>query len=118
MNLIKTESSIDKITEELKNEDLSPPDLGKLLTQLSGWHSYYCQLMKRVQLAKPDKWLNIKKSGQLKEYSDTRTDMEWEATKPGKHEIALKWEIKRIEGMMQAVRSRLYVDEMSAKNQV
>jgi hypothetical protein len=117
MVLVKTESSTDKITEELKNEDLAPPDLGKIYTQLSGWYSYYAQMIKRIQLVKPGEWLKIKASGNPKEYSDARTDMEWEATKMGRDEVALKWELKRIEAMMGGVKTRLYADQVSARNQ-
>jgi hypothetical protein len=116
MALVKTESSINGITEQLKNESLTPPELGEIIRLLAGWYSFYSNKMKGIQLQKAEKWLAIKKQGQPKEYSDTRTDMEWEATKLGKHEIALKWELKRIEFMMQGVRARLYSDQVEAKN--
>lgn len=140
MTLQRLESTIDQITEELKNEDISPPDLGRLYTQLSGWYSFYAQKLKRVQLEKPAKWLAIqngpiatKRNVPLpdgsfktiditpeavrKPYSDKKTEMTWNATYEGKAEMALEWELKRIEKMCSAINKRLYVDNVAARNQ-
>ncbi|MEW6126712.1 MAG: hypothetical protein AB1757_06715 [Acidobacteriota bacterium] len=117
MALVKTNGSINEITERLKSESIPPSELGDILMQLAGWYAFYSNKMKKVQLQKAERWLAIKKQGQPKEYSDTRTDMEWETTPLGKQEIALKWELKRIEIMLTGVRSRLYSDQVEAKNQ-
>jgi hypothetical protein len=51
--------NIRQIEEALKNEDASPPDLAKLNTILAGYYSYYGQMLKRIQLKKPEIWLQI-----------------------------------------------------------
>lgn len=116
MSLQKLENTIDQITEELKNEDLTPPDLGRIYTQLSGWYSFYAQRLKRIQLEKPAKWLSIQNTPE-KPLSDKKTEMTWNATDEGKKEMALEWELKRIEKMMSAINKRLYVDNIAARNQ-
>lgn len=114
--MIKTEGTIDQITEELKTEDLSPPDLAKLYTQLSGWYSFYAQKLKRIQLDKPARWLSIQGSGE-KPLSDKKTEMTWNTTPEGRAEMALEWELKRIEKMCSAINKRLYVENIAARNQ-
>ena len=118
--------TIDQITDELKNEDLSPTDLAKLGTILSGHYSYYGQMLKRIHLKKPAVWLHIKSepihaadpaSKKLPSpYSDKMTERMWEATTDGQKEIALEWECKRIEKMLSSINKRLYVDNVAARN--
>lgn len=116
------------IEQELMNEDSSPPDLAKYATILAGYYSYYGQMLKRVQLIKPTVWLEIQdneevlKDGGLvyqkrdKPLSDKKTERMWEATEDGQKEIALEWELKKIERMLSAIKQRLYVDNVAAKN--
>jgi hypothetical protein len=108
--------TIDSITEELKNEDLSPPDLSKLGTILAGFYSYYGQMLKRIHIKKPEIWLSIQANNGDKALSDKKTERTWEATEDGQKEIALEWECKRIEKMLSSINRRLYVDNQAAKN--
>jgi hypothetical protein len=132
INLTNNHVNIKDIEDALKNEDASPPDLALFSTVLSGYYSYYGQMLKRIQLRKPQAWLNIQENEQLsiveatkldqpikkrdKSLSDKKTERMWEATEDGQAEIALEWELKRIEKMMQAINKRLYVDNVAAKN--
>ncbi len=121
--------NIKQIEEALKNEDASPLDLAKFNTILAGYYSYYGQMLKRIQLVKPQAWLHIQdyedwndagNSPELhreKPLSDKKTERVWEATEDGQKEIALEWELKRIEKMMSAINKRLYVDSIAVKNQ-
>lgn len=118
--------NIKQIEEALKNEEASPPDLAKFGTILAGYYSYYGQMLKRIQLVKPSKWLEIQDyvpeeddllEKRDKSLSDKKTERTWEATKDGQKEIALEWELKRIEKMLSAINKRLYVDSVAAKNQ-
>lgn len=117
--------NIKQIEEALKNEDASPPDLAKFQTILAGYYSYYGQMLKRIQLKKPEVWLQIQDYEPIpgmgikreKPLSDKKTERTWEATEDGQKEIALEWELKRIEKMMSAINKRLYVDNIAAKNQ-
>jgi hypothetical protein len=119
--------NIKQIEDALKNEDASPPDLAQFSTILAGYYSYYGQMLKRIQLRKPQAWLQIQDyeletDGPVvpkreKPLSDKKTERMWEATKDGQAEIALEWELKRIEKMMQAINKRLYVDSVASKNQ-
>lgn len=115
-------SEIDNITEELKTCD-DPIKLASYLTKLSGWASYYSEMMKKIQLRKPVEWLQIKETQfsmpstypQPKEYSDQKTEMLYGTTEDGQKEIALKWELRRIEQMTSAIKQRLYADRVDFK---
>lgn len=118
--------NIKDIEEALKNEEASPPDLAQFSTILAGYYSYYGQMLKRVLLDKPLVWINIQAFADYeteravtreKPLSDKKTEMIWQASKGGQEEIALTWELRRIEKMMQAINKRLYVDNIAAKNQ-
>lgn len=118
--------NIKQIEDELKNEDASPPDLAKFGTILAGYYSYYGQMLKKIQLNKPTAWLNIQEFevndgeriiSRQKHLSDKKTEMIWNTTEDGQKEIALEWELKRIEKMVSSINKRLYVDSVAAKNQ-
>jgi hypothetical protein len=120
--------NISDIESSLKNEDASPPDLAQFSTILAGYYSYYGQMLKQIHLKKPEAWLHIQdwQEPELggddyikreKPLSDKKTERTWEATEDGQAEIALEWELKRIEKMMSAINKRLYVDTVAAKNQ-
>lgn len=116
--------NIKQIEEALKNEDASPTDLAQFSTILAGYYSYYGQMLKQIQLKKPEVWLHIqhhegesKLKLRDKFLSDKKTEMIWNTTEDGQAEIALEWELKRIEKMMSAINKRLYVDSIAAKNQ-
>jgi hypothetical protein len=121
--------NIKQIEDALKNEDASPPDLAKFGTILAGYYSYYGQMLKKIHLKKPEVWLRLQDfitdldtdgnqylSKREKPLSDKKTERTWEATEVGQKEIALEWELKRIEKMMQSINKRLYVDNVAAKN--
>jgi hypothetical protein len=117
--------NIEDIESALKNEDTSPPDLAQFSTILAGYYSYYGQMLKRVLLDKPIVWINIqtfvdyeteRAITREKPLSDKKTEMIWKTTKDGQAEIALEWELKRIQTMLSAINKRLYVDNQAAKN--
>jgi hypothetical protein len=68
--------NIKQIEKALKNEEASPPDIAKFGTILAGYYSYYGQMLKRIQLVKPEKWLAIQ-SADPKPLSDKKTEMTW-----------------------------------------
>ncbi len=116
---------IDEITEQLKTCD-NPLDLAKFLTVLAGWGSHYNELLKKISLRKPAAWLEVQTYGQLetphlkgyelqKPLSDKKTEMTWAATEDGQKEIALKYELKRIDQMMSSIKQRLYAEKTSFK---
>ncbi len=119
--------NIKDIEDALKNEDASPPALAQFGTILAGYYSYYGQKLKKIQIKKPLVWLRIQTFVDCfsddpevlrdKPYSDKKTEMVWNTTEDGQKEIALEWELKRIEKMVSSINKRLYVDSVAAKNQ-
>ncbi len=123
---------IDEITEQLKVCD-NPLELAGYLTKLAGWGSYYNEMLKKISLKKPQKWLIIQEYGQdienstdstemiltlkpTKSLSDKRTEMTWAASEDGQKEIALKYELKRIDQMMSSIKQRLYAERVDFKS--
>ncbi len=114
------------IENALKNEEASPPDLAQFGTILAGYYSYYANMMKRILINKDavclriqdyNNWLPNEEyySKRDKPLSDKKTERIWNTTKEGQAEIALEWELKRIEKMMQQISRRLYIDNVAAK---
>ncbi|MEP6960850.1 MAG: hypothetical protein ABI995_02165 [Acidobacteriota bacterium] len=118
--------TVNEITEELKTQD-DPITLSAYLTQLSAHASSYNEMMKRVQLKKPQVWIHIQRVKNWdtedpvmlereKSLSDTKTEMTWATTEDGQKEIALSYELKRIEQMMSAIKQRLYAMKVDFKS--
>jgi hypothetical protein len=109
---------IDKISEELKTCD-DPVTLASYLTKLAGWNSYYTEMLKKILIGKAEVWLHIHITGKTeqgvlhldKELSDKKTDYVWQTTENGKRELALAYEIKRIDIMYKAISKRLWAME-------
>lgn len=108
---------IDSITNALKTCD-NPLELAGYLTKLAGWGSYYTEMLKKISLVKPAKWLELKMVSQIDEskrekpLSDKHTEILWEVTDDGQKEIALKYELKRIDQMMSSIKQRLYAEKI------
>lgn len=121
------QDQIDQITETLKSTE-DPFVLADCLTKLAGWASYYTEMMKKVQLVKPQRWLDIKQflgttnkpkeewGKRERDLSDKHTDIVWAATEDGQKEIALHYELKRIEQMASAIKKTLYVKRVEYQN--
>ncbi len=115
--VIMQKDEIDQITEALKTCD-SPFELAGYLTKLAGWGSYYAEMMKKIQLRKPSRWLELKTVSQIdegkreKDLSDKHTDILWQTTEDGQKEIALKYELNRIDSMMSSIKQRLYAEKV------
>lgn len=107
--------TVDQITDEITNENIAPARLAELGTILSGYYSHYGQMLKRIELVKPEAWLQIQANAGEKPYSDKKTEMHWRTTDSGQKEVALEWELKRIEKMVSSINKRLYVDSVDAR---
>lgn len=112
--------TIDEIEGELKNEQLSPPDLGKFATILSGWYSYLAAEAKAIDLHSDEAIIAIQNAPEKdgkKALSDDKSERIWYTTPQGKRFKELTWDLKRIDKMMASVNRRLYVDSVAARNQ-
>lgn len=107
---------IEDIINQLRTNDAIPPN--KLATwrlQLSGEYAFIAQRLAEVQMAKPDIWLAIRERDGIT--SDAQADREWERTEQGKNERAYKTQLKYLEKIMSALRTRINVAEGEAYNQ-
>ena len=119
---------IKDIEEALRTED-SPVQLASFLTRLAAIHSYRIEQLKKIQLVKPQRWLELQanfasintetgevRPSNMKPLSDKKTEMTWATTEDGQKEIALTMEIKRINLMTSAIRTRLFTTREEMKN--
>jgi len=101
MNLVE-------ISEKLKNlEGIFPGELSIMRGALAA--EYYAlndQLM-TILMKKPEAWQKIRYSGEVK--SDTAAERAWQRTEEGKLETILRMQLKMIEKMSAAVKTRIDV---------
>ena len=93
----------------------------EIITKLAAWTSYRTEQIKKIYLAKPKIWLGIKNYHNIiesdewtggglrrdKSLSDKHTTMIWETTEQGQAEIALEYELKRLDIMYRSISKRL-----------
>ena len=111
---------IDEIETELKTAD-DLVTLASYLTRLAAWNSLRTEQLKKIYLVKPKIWLGIKNYHNVveddewrgvglrrdKSLSDKHATMIWETTENGQAEIALEYELKRIDIMYRSISKRL-----------
>ncbi len=108
---MEKQDEIDQITNALKTCD-NPLELAGYLTKLADWGSFYNEMLKKISLRKPQAWLGIKNSNIENPLSDKVAEMTWATTEDGQKEIALKYELKRIDQMMSSIKQRLYAEKV------
>jgi hypothetical protein len=101
-----------EITQKLREEQLPPGELSEIRLRLSAEYSYLSSLLEVILMKKPEIWLSLKSNN-----SDTKTEMLWSLTEDGKNEIKYRHQLKAIEKMISAVRTRLEVMSQEARNQ-
>lgn len=87
--------------------------MAELKANLSSEYSYQTGLLEEILLAKPQKWLEMRKETK----SDVSCDRQWDMTEEGQNELKIKFNLKRIEKLISALNSRLRVAEQEAKSQ-
>lgn len=90
----------------------SPGRLAELRVLLSAKYARAVNAYEEVLLAKPMIWNEMRKNHK----SDTATEREWEATKEGIEERHWKFQIKKIEKMMSAIKTLIDVKTGEAQN--
>lgn len=134
-------NEINQIEESLKTCD-EPVAMVSYLTRLAAWNSFYTEQLKKIHLVKPKEWLEIqnfewvpsgkpdeanpsiegiKNIKREKSLSDKKTEMTWASTKNGQIEIALTYELKRIDILYRSISKRLNaleIDYRISKSQI
>lgn len=90
----------------------SPGRLAELRVLLSAKYAQATNEYETVLLAKPAIWNELRKDVK----SDTRAEREWEATELGQKERHWKFQIKKIEKMMSAIKTLIDVKTGEAHN--
>jgi len=90
----------------------TPGRLAELRVLLSAKYAQATNEYERILLAKPAIWNELRKDVK----SDTRAEREWEATELGQGERHWKFQIKKIEKMMSAIKTLIDVRTGEAQN--
>lgn len=105
--------SIEEIARHLQETEIAPRDLVHYRSWLGGQYALQNARLTAILTIKPAIWNELRKSVK----SDTATERVWEATGQGIEEMKLRAELKSIEKMMSATKSRIEVLEGEARNQ-
>src|SRR3990167_2324726 len=99
------DKKLQDIIEELKKDDVPPRRLSEILQRLSSESGQRTYLLIEILKEKPMLWTQLRQGVK----SDTQADREWERTKPGQAEMLIRLEMKMIDRMSSAVRTRIGV---------
>ena len=104
--------SIEHIEQSMAGSEFSPRQLASFRVYLAAMHSLYGSEMSQIEIRKAQEWLAIRAgTGSVAE-----ADRAWDATQDGQRQIALKWELRRIDKLIQAIASMLRVMEQEARH--
>jgi len=90
----------------------TPGRLAELRVLLSAKYAAATNEYEKILVAKPGIWNGIRKTVK----SDTRAEREWEATEAGIQERHWKFQIRKIEKMMSAIKTMVDVRTGEARN--
>lgn len=107
------EDSIEKIALELKNIQLSPHELVEKRLWLSGEYAYLSGQLTEILMDKPAIWNELRRGVG----SDTAAERVWQATENGLRETKLRLQLKSIEKLMTAIKTKIEIDLGEARNQ-
>lgn|SRR3990167_3209023 len=102
---------IEDIIIKLRGE-CSPDELSEYLLQLAGEYAFLATKLEKLCVLKAEKWLELRENTT----SDTQAEREWERTKEGLLEHSLKLQMKSIDKLSSAIKSRLRIKELEAQN--
>lgn len=103
----------DVITRIRNEEAISPGELAAMRMFLSGEYAYISGQLESVLMRKADTWLVLRE----KTGSDKQADKQWDASSDGKLETAYRLQLKSIEKISSAIKTRLDIAAGEARNQ-
>lgn len=106
--------TIEHIQGEMEKVELSPRQVADYRVYLAALYSLRAAEIQSILAVKPPLWLQLR----VEKNSDAATDRLWETTDKGQREIQLKWELRRIEKLSNALGSKLRIMEAEARNQM
>ncbi len=106
--------SLVEITEELKNEVISPGRLSELHLKLAGEYAFISARLTEILKIEDEEWLKIRA---IPGTTDKAADKTWGATEPGMSLKVYKQELKMIEKLFASIRLRISVMSEEAHNQ-
>lgn len=97
----------------MDNPPQNPSELSQSLLELSAEYGKLTDELIIILEKKPALWMELRRSTQ----SDTSAERAWSATVDGMKETTIRLKIKALEKSMSAIKARLRVQEVEAKNQ-
>lgn len=104
--------SIEHIEQNLAGDGVSPRQLAEYRVYLAAIYSLRGSEMAAIEIRKAREWLVLRRGAT----SVAETDRAWDVTDDGQRQIALKWELRRIEKLIAAAASMLRVMENEARH--
>ena len=105
-------STLTELILEVENTSTPPGRLSEIQLLLSARQARMLAELEKMIIMKSTKWLLLRKECT----SDTQTDKQWTRTEMGTQEEILKSQVKQMDILIKAIRSRLRVLEMEASN--
>ncbi len=103
--MIATNIDIALIQEKLQDGLMTPSQLGEAHMTLAGWYSHYSEAYENLLAQRPKEWKMIKEGVK----TNKEADREYEATEHGIDLMRLKHTMDRIDKMIAAIKSMIYV---------
>ena len=104
---------LSEIKEKLQDTGISPGDLSQLLVVIASEYGALSEELKDILKTKAIDWINLRKDVK----SDTQAERLWGLQTFGIREMELRLDMKSMEKMMSAIRTRLHVMGVEAMNQ-
>lgn len=99
--------TLSEAIEASQSETANPSELSKLRLWLAGQYAYLNGQLTAILIRKPGAWNQIRYSGEVK--SDTAADRLWDATEDGLNEMQFSRQMKSIEKLLSAVKTRIEI---------
>lgn len=112
MDDIKT---LEEYAQDVRANKNNPHVLADIHIDLAAKYAFLAEIVKDLQIEKADFW-GQKFTGP-KSLSDTFLEYKWRSTEGGKKELRLKYELKGLEKLMNAIKTSSVVNAIEAKNQ-
>lgn len=93
--------------QKAQSETATPGELSEIRLWLAGRYAYQNGQLTQILIRKPELWNKIRYSGEVK--SDTAAERFWSATDDGKKETELRHELKSIEKLLSATKTRIEI---------
>lgn len=99
--------------QKLQDEQLTPNELSAIRMFLAAEYGRLSTLLVEILSRKPAVWMRLREASE----SDKQADRKWDASADGLAEMSYRWTMKAVEKNISAIKTRLEVLAVEARNQ-